>query len=330
MNGNYVRRKDTGRPGGAGKFDIRNHPEASIALSPRRRADIADGRGLDAVSSPVIEGVDESSREAWWLSELSSAEWRQEGGVPKMPDDVTPSNGSGRSITGHRRTYRKRYGNETTWLRMPSVSAIRSFADTAGPNTFDVPITMSYDGGQVQGWVRVTTDGEGRWTGRGLGMTPRDDAYATEAVSALLEARTPSHALTDIASLMERRRQRFAQEGVKGKSLRSTFIRSAHFDRQAGALAVRIGDRAYSYRATEAMYRQLLAAKVPGAVYNRLIKGAAQGHPVSVCDRCGNFYSPTVDHRCAMTVRSDINTYETDAWAQTARKAVAAATVGRY
>ncbi len=106
----------------------------------------------------------------WWEAEHATAEYGNEAGAyPQMPDDYTPSQGLGNALSGHRRTHRMAYSGAGVSMRMPSVASIRRYAlevgaSQGGKATFDVPVTATYPGGEVTGWV-PPGEREG-WTSR--------------------------------------------------------------------------------------------------------------------------------------------------------------------
>ena len=134
-----------------------------------------------------------------------------------------------------RRTHRMAYVGENVALRMPSVSAINSFSDANGigkakGETFDVPVSAQFPGGQIDGWVRVAPGEDGTWATQGLGFTAEQSAYVAESVQCVLESRRPSRALADAGDLLERRRQRAAELGTTLQPMRSSWIKDVGYD----------------------------------------------------------------------------------------------------
>lgn len=132
----------------------------------------------------------------------------------------------------------------------------------------------------------------------GNGFTPKQAAYVTEAVSAVLEARRPSMGLRQTGDLLERRRARLEVEGIKfGRTLQPSFIARVGYDRTTGTMLVRIGVRSYGYKVPEQVFNQVRAARDPGKAYNAIVKGKRRAE-VDSCPRCDRFYEAGVEHRC--------------------------------
>lgn len=290
-----------------GEFAPRARDEARITLEAGpggitdaerqlRRDALVLGGFVPAIAGPTVKG-DTSS---WWDTQFVRAEHQgEDGGYAKLPDDWTPTVGPGRSLAGHRRTRLTRYGNDEVQVRMPSSSAIKSFSASMNGETFDVPISATYPGGTVQGWVRVTNNGPGEWSVSGLGMDDKANAYVSEAVSAVLESRTPSLALSQMPDLMARRRHRFAAGGVKiNRTEKSGFISGVGYNPAAGTMAVKIGNRHYSYRVSQEVFNRVRAARSPGQAYNLMVKGRERAEEVISCESCGRFSVVSVGHRC--------------------------------
>ena len=284
-----------GKQGGRFKTYVRGHGDVALFdLDPERADALRAGEFVPAAATATVD----NQVDTWWDRGFVTAE---HGTYPKLPDDWTPGGTKGHALSGGRRTHRRTYKGAGVELRMPSVTAIRSFAAEAGAATFDVPVSASFPGGTVQGWVRVTPQRPGEWSVSGLGMDPEASAYVSEAVSAVLEARTPSVALAATDDLMARRRRRFAQGGVKlqAPNNKSQFISGVGYNRDAGTMAVVMGKRSYTYQVPEHVFNMVKNAASPGQVYNLLIKGkTAHGAPVVACDRCGRFSAAAVGHRC--------------------------------
>ena len=184
-----------------------------------------------ATAPMLVDPRSSGHRNEWWNRHFAAAEYgNPEGGYAQMPDDWTPERSGGNSLMGNRRTHRMAYVGENVALRMPSVSAIKSFSDAnvigkAKGETFDVPVSAQFPGGQIDGWVRVARGEDGTWATQGLGFTAEQSAYVAESVQCVLESRRPSRALADAGDLLERRRQRAAELGTPLQPMRSSWIK---------------------------------------------------------------------------------------------------------
>lgn len=307
-------RHPSGTPVG-GQWAPMTHDEADIGLEgPVRSALQRRARELREIG--FAQPMSLSSRlsgtglRTWWLSQLAIGEHMAGPGkeYPKMPDDETPSGGHGRSFTGKRRTHLRSYAGAGVGIRMPSVAAVRRYAaklaeGTNGPVTFDVPVSASHPDGEVSGWVRVTRSPDGSWASRALGF-PHDDKgreYISEGVQCLLEARRPTRALSEVGDLLERRRQRRSEMGVKLRPTKSTWVRQVGYDYETGTLVVSTGSHVYGYKAPERTYQAIANAYSPGRAYNLFVRGKVQRVDITECEKCGR-YSAQVDgeghHRC--------------------------------
>ena len=250
----------------------------------------------------------------WWEAEHATAEYANEAGAyPQMPDDYTPGRGLGNALSGHRRTHRMAYAGAGVSMRMPSVTAIRRYAlevgttelgasgrgpGQDGPTTFDVPVTATYPGGEVTGWVRVTRSDDGSWATRGLGFSKESSAYVAEAVQCVLEARRPARALADTGDLLERRRRRAAEIGTTLAEVRSSWIRAAGYDKATGTMVVTTATHEYGYRVPPEVFAKVTTARQPGGVFNQLIRGRATRVEVRQCEACQRFSAEFATHRC--------------------------------
>ena len=245
----------------------------------------------------------------WWEAEHATAEYGGEAGAyPQMPDDHTPGRGLGNALSGHRRTHRMAYAGAGVSMRMPSVTAIRRYAletgaaqleaSQGGQATFDVPVTATYPGGEVTGWVRVTRSSDGSWATRGLGFSKEASAYVAEAVQCVLEARRPTRALADTGDLLERRRQRAAQIGTHLAEVRSSWIKAAGYDKATGTMVVTTATHEYGYRVPPEVFSKVTTARQPGGVFNQLVRGRATRVEVRQCEACHRFSAELATHRC--------------------------------
>lgn len=292
-----------------GEFTHRTRDEAAVTLQ-RAAGNVTEaerqlrhdalrlGGFVPAVATPIVRGAADARQ--WWDAEFARGEYQgEDGGYAKLPDDWTPARTGGNALSGHRRTHRIRYENEEVSLQMPSATTIKAFAAGVGYETFDVPVSASYPGGNVQCWVRVTRNGPGEWSVSGLGMDDKASAYVSEAVSAVLEMRSPSTALIRNPDLMARRRARFASGGVKiSQTAKSGFISGVGYNAADGTMAVKIGNRHYSYRVSQEVFNRVRGARSPGQAYNMLVKGREHANEVSSCEKCGRFFAADAQHRC--------------------------------
>lgn len=298
-----IPRKPKGTPVG-GEFAKRDRSESAIGLvdigaggvtaeeQQRRALALEHGGFIPAIAGPRLR--DRGAR-AWWSAAFVRAEHQPHGqGFYKM-GDLWTAKGMQRS----RRLGRYSYDIGGVQLKMPSITQIKKASADRGHETFDVPISASFPGGSVDGWVRVTRNGPGEWSVQGLNMDPKAAAYAAEAVSALLEARKVSTAAVENPDLMARRQARFARGGIKMQETKnSAFITGVGYNHAAHTMAVKIGNRHYSYRVPPETYKKVLSARNPGAAYNLLVKGNERSVPVSSCDNCHRFYAENDGHRC--------------------------------
>lgn len=259
---------------------------------------------LEAGFIPAVSGSAEASGTTrkdvgtWWDSHFVRAEYHPDAtGYPQMPDDYTPAGTAGRSLSGARRTHRVRYAGPDVSIRMPSASSIKRYAAETG-QTFDVPVTATFPGGDISGWVRVTKNGPDEWSAQGVNFPGGNDLQVAEAVGAVLEARRPSTALAEAGDLMQRRTERIAAAGAKiQETPHDSFVSGAGYDREQGVLAVKIGERTYGYKASLERVRAFGRSTSIGAAYNRLIKGTKVA-PVEECSKCGRFNAAGARHRC--------------------------------
>ncbi len=265
---------------------------------------------LPASSTEAL--TDPRSREGidlYWQNHYATAEQAGATGAgvyQVMPDDYTPGRTTGRAISGNRRTHRMSYSNSEVAVRMPSATAIRRFSAENRGATFDVPVEGTYPGGSVSGYVRVTNNGPGQWSVSGLGMDPRANAYISESVQAVLEARSVTSALRNIPDILERRAQRLSATGTTTKPLyHSDWIRSLGYNRSTGDMFVQINGKMYGYRnvAPDTVERLRNPTRddrfSAGTVYNKLVKGKHGTFAVARHDACGRFYRAGDEHRCA-------------------------------
>jgi len=245
----------------------------------------------------------------WWDQHMAIAEYPPgDNGYPQMPDGWTPSQTTGHSLKGLRRTHRMAYVGGEVSIRMPSVAAIKSFANALVPgkapgDTFDVPVTADFPGGEVSGWVRVVPTKDGTWATQSLGFSPQQAAYVAESVQCVLESRHPAMALRQAGDLLERRRQRAAQLGVAAEQVRSSWLHKMAYDDNTGTMIVTTGtgpddERQYGYAVTAETFRRVKTSPAPGKVFNRFIRGRAPRVEVVACGKCGRYSASPAGHRC--------------------------------
>lgn len=265
----------------------------------QRHAALEESGFIPAVSgSAERSGTTRSKVGTWWDSHFVRAEYRpDDAGYPQMPDDFTPSQTGGRALSGSRRTHRMSYAGPDVTVRMPSATSIKRYARETG-QTFDVPVTATFPGGNISGWVRVTQNGPNEWSAQGLNFPGGDAVQVAEAVGAVLESRRPRNSLHAAGDLLARRAERIASAGERiQESSKSSFVTGAGYDRSRGVLAVKIGDRVYGYKASLERVRAFSAATSVGQAYNRLVKGT-QVSPVIECAKCHRFNVEGQAHRC--------------------------------
>lgn len=271
-----------------GQFAGRVHTGPEIALAPdaieARRA-VLEAAGYTQVEPEVRLPYQTAKTTDWWAQVGPEP---VPGDYPVMTRDL-PEGG---------RAYLKRYAGGEVDLRMPSVSSIRRYADAHG-STFDVPVSAVTPAGHGKGHVRVTYNGDGRWSVSCIGIPGEAAAYVAESVSAVLEARRPTQALAVTRDILRRRRERIAAGGVKVKPVDSVWIRGIGYNEQDGQMVIQLGKHVYGYRVPREVYEEVRSAPSPGAAYNRLVKGKSRGKfRVVQHEACGNFYDIMMEHRC--------------------------------
>jgi hypothetical protein len=303
MQGTDQPRLHKGRPHG-GRWTDREFDEGELGsplLDSEARADrfaaLTEAGYVPAVATRAISDPSRAGgRDEWWSEQFVTAEYGHDAGdYAQMPDDFTPSMGGGQALTGNRRTHRMCYSGAGVKVRMPSATSIKRF-DKQTNSTFDIPVSATFDGGSVQGWVRVSRSGD-RWEASGLGFPDSADAQVAEAVSAVLEARQPSLALARVGDLAERRRARIEAAGTPVVPLDSSWIEGVAYEDDSSTLVVqtKVG-RTYGYSATRDTYEAVAGAMSPGAAYNKLVKGTSRA-PVQRCGGCGRFVTDS-GHEC--------------------------------
>lgn len=305
-------RQPRGVPVG-GQWATAAHAETGLALVPtglsaqeaaERHLALVERGYVPAVASIGIDPATTAGIDQWWGEHFVTAEYRASGeGFAQMPDDNTPSMNDGNALSGHRRTHRVRYRGQDIALRMPSATAIKRYAGDSGESTFDVPVGGEYPDASgaprtVSGWVRVTKSPGGRWNAVGMGFPAGGDETVAEAVSAVLEARRPSHALRDAADLIDRHRARLVAQGAQLQSVSSQWISAVGYDDASGIMATQTANgKLYGHVVSKARCAAVAAAQSPGAMFNKLVKGSGKVE-VANCPACGRFFSSTAPHSC--------------------------------
>lgn len=225
--------------------------------------------------------------EDWWQGAFRSGEYHHAGNVPRMPDDNTPSMSSGRSLTGSRRTYRRRYEVAGATFRMPSRTAVNRFLDEEGLTTVDVPVSMSAGSHNVQTVVRLTRNSQGQFEAATRGADGNLDLRVAESVSAIMERRQAE--VTSINDLFVRRDVRRALYGVRADTpvASDSFISSVGYE--DGNLVIAMKDKAYRYEVDENVYQLIQSTQSPGKIYNSMVKGKVPAQKLRQCDKCGRF-----------------------------------------
>lgn len=297
-----------------GEYAPHNRAEAQIHLDGRALAGFSDeeraarakalefGGFIPATSTPITTHRD---ARAWWDAAYVRAEHQIDGrGYAKLTDFWNAD-----GTTRKRRLQRRSYAGAGVSLTMPSISQIRKFSAASGHETFDVPVSARFPGGTAQGWVRVTRNSPGQWSVSAPGMDSEAQAHVAEAVSALLEARTISTALTEKTDLRARRARRFAQSGVKmDATSKSGFITGVGYNEASGSMAVKIGNRHYNYQVSKETFARVRGARSPGQAYNILVKGRVRDEEVTSCEKCGRFSAVSIGHRCPSQHRQPTDT----------------------
>jgi len=274
----------------------------------RARALREEGYLLGTSTAAVVDPRSREGIEDFWDNHFVTAEQAtetREGSYAVMSDDYTPGQTGGNALSGHRRTHRIAYEGAQTAVRMPSATSIRRFSEENKGRTFDVPVDATYPGGSVSGYVRVTANGPGQWSVSGVGMNEEANAYVSESVQAVLEARSVSRALKDVPDILERRTQRLAAAGAKQTPVHhSDWIRSCGYNPNSQEMVINLNGRAYGYRdvAPDTFDRLMNPGAEDGysagRVYNALVKRKSDVFQVEQCGKCGWFTEAGAAHRC--------------------------------
>lgn len=274
-----------------GQFSPTKNPEPHLDLAPAGSAESAVA-ALEAQGYRRVERAPLRRAPQWWRFMRHRAQERDDRDVPVMDERTVP----GRS------SYRMWYTNSQVALRSPSVASIKRFRTTVPDNTgFDVPVSSVFKSGQVDGFVRVVTDGEGRWSTMPIGFPPEQAGLVAESMQCLLESRRPSRALDEVGDLLERRRRRRAEAGVHLEPVRSSWIKGMGYEPSSGVLVMsaesRGGTRHYGYKVPLDEFARMASDTTPGRYFNLRLRKSARRVEVHACPSCGNVYV-TQKHTC--------------------------------
>lgn len=304
-----------GQVANAGQFRLKENDAPAVQLTlpagaegflARKREALLARGFVPATPGPSTAGTPRSASgiDFWWGDAIVRSEVRTDGkAYPMLPDDYTPSRGDGRALSGRRRTYRKVYQSGELSVRMPSASAIKRFAAENDNETFDVPISAEGPAGNpISGHVRVTQTSPGRWAVTAINMPPAAQAKVAEAVNAILEARRPSFALSQVEAaggLLARAKERRAAAGADlVKNETSAWIQATGYNDETGEAILNLQGRHYGYEVPRGVYDYVTTASSPGSAYNALIKGRYDSHAVDGCKTCGRWYRAGTVHAC--------------------------------
>ncbi|WP_018185925.1 KTSC domain-containing protein [Microbacterium sp. 77mftsu3.1] len=280
--------REAARSRATGRFGGQQHsaPEAVLpvtteSLLESRRAQLAALGFVPA--QPQMKLADTESADLWWKRTESIAEGGRYDLMPR------------RDETGKSARLRTYEGTDTK-VRMPSVSAVRRHA--ASGQTFDVPVEAVTPHGPITGHVRVTHNGNGRYSVSAVGMPAEHAEYVAESVLASLEARRPSRALSDVRDILLRRRERLASQGVRMKAVDSSWIQGVGYNPNDEQLVMNLQGRFYGYRVDRETYEDMMSSYSIGAAYNALVKKVAPKFEVTQHEECGNYFYAGAEHRC--------------------------------
>ncbi len=284
--------------------------EADLDLSSAREEALLAGEHVPAI---FTTDPDSGRIGDWWDAHSSVAEWAGEGAAfPKMPGDWTTNHTPRRADSGLRRTHRIRYSSNGFSLRMPSAASIHRFA-AINRGAFDIPVeATNAEGRTVTAWVRTVQHQPGSWSVSGLGFGGVTDAQVSEGVASVLEARRPSFALRRAGDLIEKHRQRVADEGTRLRGLRSGWISAVGYSDTDGLLVMRtrattdthgnpVPAKAYGSMVSRETFEELKTSDRPGTIYNLMVKGSP-GQMVRTCPTCSRVFPAARAHTCPAAV----------------------------
>ena len=309
-----------------GEWQAQGHDDSGVILNPgsdawtQRLHTLQSAGYVSATPTPTsLPPKSAAGVSAWWDQATVTAEYgHADGDIPQMPDDNTPSHGSGNALSGHRRTHRIAYTGGDLTIRMPSRASVDRFAAQNQHRTFDVPVSVDTpDGHRIQGWVRCTPGSAGEWDCHGLGLDGDSEVHVAEGVAAVLEARHPRTALTTVGDLVARRKLRNEQHGFQAQPMTSSWIDSAGYNDETRTMVMATGGRVYGYKMERARFDRIANSYSPGRAFNALVKNRQRRVEVAQCGQCGRFTSDEVAHTCPATVSQRNSGFRNDlAWAR--------------
>lgn len=272
-----------------GRFGEQEHSAPETSLAPVTTESLLEARRQQLAAlgfvpaQPQLKLAQTADAGTWWKRTESIAEGGQYDLMPRTDED-------GR--TARLRTYE---GHGTT-VKMPSVAAIRRHA--ASGETFDVPVEAITPHGPITGHVRVTANGDGRYSVSAVRMPAEHGEYVAESVLASLEARRPSRALSEVRDILARRRERLASQGVRMKPVESAWIKSVGYNPHDEQLVMNLQGRVYGYHVDRETYEDMMTSHSIGQEYNALVKKTAPKFEVEQHEECGNYFYAGSEHRC--------------------------------
>ncbi len=279
-------RKGKGAGGGQYTSYKNTKHEAALAsarnLLEERRRQLSQMGWLPAI--PQAQTADTESAAVWWARTESIAELGRYEAMPRFDAD------------GREARLRSYEGQETK-VKMPSVNAVRRYAQS-NAGTFDMPVEAHTPHGPITGHVRVTYNGNGRYSVSGVRMPAEHAEYVAETVLATLEARRPTRALAEVRDILARRRERLASQGASLREVDSSWIRGVGYNKYDHQLVMNLGGRVYGYHVDEQTYDDLMNSRSIGEAYNYLVKRVAPRFEVEQHEECGNYFYAGKPHRC--------------------------------
>jgi hypothetical protein len=316
------RKKHAGVPGNGGQTAAiaKGTSGRSLVINPNEhklddRAEqlLAGGYVTHDFLSDVGDVRDTAHRENWWDRARVTAGYDTSAAVPQMPDDNTPNQTTGNSLSSLRRTHRMSYEGQNGFaIRMPSHTAMHRYADQLHNEgktaTFDIPVqAVGPNGHTIQGWVRATRLGKDAWSTSSMGIPGTPGDMIAEAVCALGEARRGEvrASVAKAGDLIEKAVLRDQEKGVTLQEVQSTWISGMAYDTAKAQMHVEMNGKDYVYDGVSAFEAgAMINARSAGGVFHEVIgRGVKQkkaGAGVATrCNDCKRFTSPTATHMCA-------------------------------
>lgn len=319
------RNKHAGVPGNGGQ--TAEHPRDASGISIARNSGYnslkLDARAQNLAEAGYVEhdylydvGDPRSTAErgTWWDRSRVTAAYQTGASYPQMPDDNTPKQTAGRSLSSKRRTHRMSYeGVDGFNIRMPSHTAMHRFADELNTNgrsaTFDVPVqAVGPNGHVVQGWVRATRLDRNTWSTSPMGLPPAAGASMAEAVSAVAEARRGQvrSSARHAGDLVARAARREMNSGITEKQVAGSWIGAVGYDSNSQVMSMTTAQgKTYSYDGiSPSEHKEFLAARSPGSVFHAIIRGKngndakSSAGPMSRCSKCRRVTNDLSSHMC--------------------------------